>query len=342
MTLHLRRRELETVEDVRAALLGAVRLELSTIPPYLTALYSLEPKTNVQIAQIIRSIVLEEMLHMCIACNILNAVGGHPTINTPGFPPQYPGQLPMGIGSEPGKPFIVPLQKFSKKLVHDVFMVIEEPEDTIHIRKTTDLRPEYHTIGQFYTALHEKIQELGETIFTGDARLQVTGWFPPDELFPIHDEDDASRAIEVIMKQGEGTRISPKDAEGDYAHYYRFEEIFKGKHLEPNPDVPSGYSFTGPAIPYDEDGVYPMIDNPSTVKLPPHTLVARYADQFDQTYTMLLNALHATFNGEPKQLDAAIGLMYTLRLQAQELMQTPIPGHENVNAGPRWKFVAAR
>lgn len=337
MTLHLRRRELRDVHDVRAALLGAVRLELSTIPPYLTALYSLKPSANVEIAQIIRGVVLEEMLHMCIACNILNAVGGHPTINAPRFPPKYPGQLPMKIGSEPGKPFIVPLKKFSKTLVHEIFMVIEEPEDPLHFPGIEGV-PDYHTIGQFYEAVAQKIQELGNAIFTGEPGLQVTGWFPADQLFAIRNAGDAERAIHVIITQGEGTKTTPVDAEGQFAHYYRFEEIYRGHHLVPNPNVPAGYSFTGAEIPFDDEGVYPMVDNPAEIKLPPHSLVARYAAQFDRTYTMLLNALHATFNGEPKQLDAAIGLMYALRLEAQQLMQTPISDGAKETAGPRWKF----
>ena len=42
---------------------------------------------------------------MTIGCNILNAVGGTPGLNEPGFLPRYPGPLPMGIGD-----LAVPLQ----------------------------------------------------------------------------------------------------------------------------------------------------------------------------------------------------------------------------------------
>ena len=52
-----------------------------------------------------------------------------------------------------------------------------------------------------------------------------------------------------------------------------------------------------------------------------------------QTYTALLNALQANVDGNPSQLDVAIGLMYTL--EAQQLMATPIPGMTKGNAGPR-------
>ena len=338
--LHLPRQRLEHVGHLRAWLLGAIRLELGTLPPYLTALYSIQPGRNVEIAGLIRSVALEEMLHMCLACNILNAVGGRPTLNDPSFPLRYPSPLPMDIGSG-GKPFIVPLKKLSRELVQEVFMVIEEPEDPLHCANDNAsawTAVDYHTIGDFYLAIRSHIRHLGESIFTGDPELQVTGWFPSGELFRVTDVQSASRAIDVILEQGEGTRRSPVDSEGQYGHYYRFAEIANGRRLVIDRKARAGFAFRGPRCPFDKNGVYPMIDNPGEVKLPSGSLVARYAREFDQTYTMLLNAFHKTFNGEPKLLDTAVGLMYTLRLQAQQLMETPIPGHRNRNAGPRWRY----
>ena len=72
-------------EDLYPWLQNAIELEHSTIPPYLTAMFSLKPGTNDEIARLIRSIVLEEMLHMTIVGNILIAIGGHPAINVPRF-----------------------------------------------------------------------------------------------------------------------------------------------------------------------------------------------------------------------------------------------------------------
>jgi len=55
------------------------------------------------------------------------------------------------------------------------------------------------------------------------------------------------------------------------------------------------------------------------------------------TYTSLLNSVHAAVNGEPKKLDTAIGLMYALRWEAEQLMTMRIPDRRK-NAGPRWRF----
>ena len=87
----------------------AIELEHSTIPPYLTAMFSLKPGTNKEVSEVIHSIVVEEMLHMAIMCNIMNALGGSPIINKPTFIPNYPTSLPMGIGDQ----LIVGLEKYS-------------------------------------------------------------------------------------------------------------------------------------------------------------------------------------------------------------------------------------
>ena len=53
--------------DLYTHLQGAIELEHSTIPPYLSALYSIKKGANREAAAIIRSVVIEEMLHMTIA-----------------------------------------------------------------------------------------------------------------------------------------------------------------------------------------------------------------------------------------------------------------------------------
>src|ERR1700732_4423538 len=108
-------------EAVTTALQRALELEHSTIPPYLYALYSLDENKNGAIAKIIQSVVLEEMLHMTLVCNILNALEGRPVIDNPKFIPTYPGPLPGGI--EAG--LTVGLAPFSIDVVHDAFMAIE-------------------------------------------------------------------------------------------------------------------------------------------------------------------------------------------------------------------------
>ena len=79
---------------LRRHLQWAVELEHSTLPPYLTALYSLHDGKNAEARHVLLSIAIEEMLHMTLAANILNAVGGTPHLDQPSFMPTYPAFLP--------------------------------------------------------------------------------------------------------------------------------------------------------------------------------------------------------------------------------------------------------
>jgi hypothetical protein len=341
--LYVRRQKLDTVDDLRVALGNAMKLELSTIPPYLTALYSIKDGFNAAIGANLRVIAVQEMLHLSLAANILNAVGGKPDF--PSIMPRYPGPLPMGIGDKPDHPFIVPLKKLSHDVVKNVFMIIEEPEKKIEfpekpLAMAAELKKDYHTIGEFYEAVKALIEHLGQHIFTGKASRQVTGWFARDQLFPVHDVPSAKAAIDIIVTQGEGTKTSPAGGPSGLAHFYRFEEIDRGKTLTRDLPDPPYYSWGPPPIVLDEkDGVWPMLDNPPDVPLPPDSQVERASQQCDATFSALIDALQKTFDGDPKHLDASIGLMYSLRLQAQKLMSMPVPAAGG-NAGPRFLYSA--
>jgi len=92
-------RAAEAAEDLYPHLQGAIQLEHSTIPVYLTALYSIKPGFMPEVRQILSSVAIEEMLHLSIACNVLNAIGGQPVLSSPDFIPKYPGPLPMNINT---------------------------------------------------------------------------------------------------------------------------------------------------------------------------------------------------------------------------------------------------
>ena len=75
------------LEYLRQMLQMAIQVEHSTIPLYLSSLYSIKDSGSWP-ATLIRSVAIEEMLHMTVAANILNAIGGHPAIDRPGFVPE--------------------------------------------------------------------------------------------------------------------------------------------------------------------------------------------------------------------------------------------------------------
>jgi hypothetical protein len=331
-----------SLEGVRQGLQTAIRLEHSTIPPYLQALYSLKPdaltaERNAYVYGVLRSVVLEEMFHMVSACNILNAIGGAPVIDDPAFLPVYPGHLPGTVEDD----LIVGLKRFSIDVVRDTFMVIEEPESPLHIPDQLAAAARPLTIGTFYQRIADQLTALGDSVFTGDPRRQVLHPLIPDTLNEVIDVKSARQAIALIVEQGEGTATSPLDPGDEPAHYYRFAEIVHGKRLipvaNPKPGDPP-FAYGGAPIPFDPAGVWPVIDNPTSASYPAKSSARAASDQFNYTYTALLKALDRTVNGEPHRLADAVGLMESLRAQAMDLMAMPLDGQRN--AGPTFEYLA--
>jgi hypothetical protein len=307
-------------EDLYSHLQGAIELEHATIPVYLTAFFSIKQGFMQEISGILMSVFVEEMLHMSIACNVLNAIDGRPVINKPGFVPTYPGPLPLNVTNVD-----VHLAPLSLEQVA-VFMEIEEPEDPLHFPVKAGLLAApvgYATIGQFYATLIEKIQELGDKIFRGDPARQVTNeqWFPESELFPITTAKQAVDALRLIVEQGEGTKKSPLSGT-ELAHYYRFAEIYNGRKLVPDSSTPLGYSYSGDPIRFDPSRVWNMVSDPKAANYREGSRARTLADQFNSTYTNLLNSLHDTFNGSPRSLSEAMGLMFELNIVGGQLVET--------------------
>ena len=307
--------------DLWPALQQAIELEHATIPPYLYALYSLNWSKNAEIAAIIQSVVIEEMLHMTLSSNVLNALGGSPAIGQAGFIPTYPGPLPGGV--EQG--LIVHLAPFSMAQLQ-TFLDIEQPEDPLNFPMAKAVAPgEPITIGQFYTAISDAIGLLGEDAFVDPPRNQVG----PDVMYGsivVTDVASAQAAIALIIEQGEGTSKSPEEAAGSDvpAHYYRFMQIQKGKLLVPVPP-PVNYAYAGAPVPFDPAGVYAVQTDPTSAGYaqPPGSPIQQFANaNFNYTYTSLLLALNSLFNGvnTQAQFDTALGLMMSLKGQAKAMM----------------------
>lgn len=332
-----------SLEDLFPLLQNAIELEHATIPPYLTANMSIKPGTNKEIWKIIHSIVIEEMLHMSIACNILNALGGSPVLNQPGFIPSYPGPLPMGIGHG----LIVGLEALSLPVIKNTFMAIEEPENPLdfpikNLQMLEAATLDFATIGQFYQAIQIQIRQLAPERLPGDPKKQMTDttMFPADQLFPILTKQDAINAIDIIIEQGEGTAEKPVDANNELAHYYRFEEIYNGKRLIVDKEEPLGYSYSGPRIPFDSNSIYPLMPNTRSFRLPPGSEARRLSENFSSAYARLVNALHRTFNGDPTYIQTALGMMYDLKLDGDKLVSMPYPGQPGYTVGPTFEYVS--
>ena len=140
-------------EWLEHALQSAVSVEFSTIPPYLSALWSIKDQMH-PVAASIRNVVQEEMLHMALACNMLTALGCVPKINDPMMVPSYPGRIPGGVHPE----LTVSLSGLSDASL-DVFIAIEAPSAGRR-SKTLENGKDYKTIGAFYQAILGAFQML--------------------------------------------------------------------------------------------------------------------------------------------------------------------------------------
>ncbi|HEX5753665.1 MAG TPA: ferritin-like protein [Archangium sp.] len=316
------------------ALQQAIELEHATIPVYLYAKYSLDPTKNAEISSILDSVIIEEMLHMTLASNVLNALGGSPSIDKPGFIPSYPGPLPGGVQSG----LIVNLAPFSMTQLQ-TFLDIEQPEDPLNfpVAALAEEAAQPITIGQFYTAISDAIALLGDGAFVNPPRNQVG----PDimrEAIVVTDVATAQQALTTIIEQGEGTSTSPEEVVGKgVAHYYRYMQIQKGKLLVPAPP-PAHYAYAGAPVSFDSTGVYNVPTNPKSANYPAGGAQQFACDNFNYTYTSLLLALHSLFNGQntQAQFNTAIGLMMSLKGQAKAMMSgIPNPA---VFTGPSFEY----
>jgi hypothetical protein len=324
-----------TPQSVIAALQNAVVLEHATIPVYLYGLYSLDPAKNADIVAILRSVVVEEMLHMTLAANVLNALGGAPVIDTPGFIPTYPGPLPGAVESS----LIVHLLPFSQDQLM-TYLQIEQPQNPLPIPGDPPPTDDGITIGEFYTAISDAIATLGNGAFVDPPRNQVGPALMPGAII-VTDVASAQAAIATIIEQGEGSSTSPEEAaqSAEPAHYYRFMQIYAGALLEPATGQAPPWSFSGPPVAFDVGGVYPVPNDPKSSNYPPGSAQAFANDNFNYTYTSLLKTLHGLFNGvnTQDQMNNAIALMMSLKGQAKAMM-AGIPNPSAPNTGPSFEY----
>jgi hypothetical protein len=322
--LTLVEQEQNPLDSLREDLQYAIELEHATIPPYLTALYSLLEGMNDGIRGILRSVVMQEMLHMAMAGNILAAIGGKPDLTKPDFLPVYPTKLPFDIGNVD-----VSLSSFSIDLVKTVFLKIEEPEDPIAFNNGPDAvmallaEKQFQTIGEFYADVRAQLQVISKTQEIFDPHA-----FQVEHLagaFPIRNLSDAIRAIDMIVQQGEGTDVSPLQGRGtELAHYYRFEEIVKGSSLVADTLAERGYSYSGRPISFDARGVVQIKTNCRIADLPVGSRARHLAEEFNELYAAALSRIQLAYQGQDSR--SLLALMFDMKIMAQKLTSTVIPG----------------
>lgn len=364
---------IETKEELYTHLQYAAIVELSTIPPYLTALYSLKDKTS-KAFQIIRSVAMEEMLHLNLVCNLINAIGYKPQIvhpfpkkDNPGKTSQkktisYPTNIPH---HHKGGPYLV-LMPASKTLMKNTFMAIEQPAKPNAPAEGDN----FETIGQLYAAIEEGFKNCASTsekekeLFAHDTGCQHTKYYfgsSGGRAIKIKDLKTALRACEEIKKQGEGAPNpkNPENWEEDFGYYEYYGDRQDGtygpilgtpvemSHYLKFKDMAEGKISLG--------DVYPMMPNPHLHNFT-HKHTKELASIFDGCYSMMLRTLEVCFSREKqpgsnqdKEPDPfftiIVPLMKTIfPAVATRLMQLPVLPFGDAslgpNAGPCFKYTS--
>jgi hypothetical protein len=345
--------KIKDLDGLRRHVYAAMQLEHATIPIYLTALYSIVPGTNSEGYHIIRAVAVEEMLHLTLVCNLMNAIGGKTDLTTPGFTPNYPAHLPDGE-----EDFMAGLQPFSPQAI-ETFLNIERPASLNHGDSNKRHRPRkgsmlsaghtgdadeehFFSIGEFYkaieTGLDDLYAEMGDALFSGDPSLQVGPEYyysGGGGLIAVTDMASAKAALDLIAEQGEGITGEIFDEDGEIAHYFRFQQLLLGRFYREGdqPDHPTG----GP-VEVDWASVYPIKSNAKVADFPAGSDVQAAAEAFNAGYAQYLGLLTRAFNGEPNLLVDAVGEMFRLKDLTYQLMRQPIGDGSAFNAAPTFEI----
>ena len=309
---------------LKRALQAAIKIEFTTIPPYLCGLWSIKDERH-PFACSIREVVQEEMLHMALASNLLAAIGGTPSIRD--AVPVYPCPLPGGVHSG----LEVQLARLSPKALK-VFLRIERPDEPLriggpdpgHLPPTKAI-----TIGEFYEAILKAFRDLKPAL-TPEGQLpgrsQAYGKERKEAWKIILTMEDVEDAISTIMHQGEGMGDTPADTgEGDLSHYYRFLEMRKKRRIV----LMAGRWKFGDAYPMPE--ILPMADIPEGGyrQADVSAEIWRLLTSFDTTFTTMVTLLDSAWRGQGyEHIVRAMEVMFRLQADALPLMRTTIPGRD--------------
>lgn len=321
----------------------AIQVEFTTIPTYLTALYSIS-EVDSKAYQALRSVVMEEMFHLNQAANTLVALGGLPKL-TGDAVPKYPCYLPQANTST--TPYIG-LYRASPDVFENVFVAIEEPAPA-HAPAQGD---NYSTIAQLYEALVQGMESysgstpLFEANPAGRQRTDIyLGKFggKPVEVTCL---TSAKAGINEIVKQGEGSApegqsFVPVQAFGAYNHYGERSDGTYGPIIGTPLELSHFAKFRQVALDVANfPATYPIISNPRRSDFSSKTALA-LAEAFDCAYSLMLDGLEQSFRqpAPGARADAFFAIVLPLMHQAMPdlarmLMQTPTRDDGDASVGP--------
>ncbi len=339
-------------EQLLYTLSEASEIEHNLMCCYLYAAWSLKTEPDDGVEDAIRKelgqwqhsifrVAIDEMSHLALVANLMNAIGGSAHLHRPNFP--------IASGYHPAS-LQVRLAPFSRSTLQH-FIHLERPEGSdeadgddfppplnyqrgLHGLHLMPAAQDYPTVGHLYYAIEAGLKhlsaELGERVlFCGDPKLQVG----PDlvslpGLVAVTDLASACKAIETIVEQGEGNRVDSEES-----HFRRFIGIrtaFEKLQTERPDFFPAYPAANNPVMrkPPDPKGrVWIQFEEPQAV-----------LDLANAVYNHMLRCLAQGFGDHDHDrkrlfLDTAIDLMFALDPLARELARLKANDANSCNAG---------
>jgi CDGSH-type Zn-finger protein/uncharacterized Fe-S cluster protein YjdI len=326
----------------------AAEIEHNLMCCYLYAAFSLKradvrwtPAQTQAVARwrgIITGVAMEEMTHLCLVANLVNALGATPHFNRPMFPIDA-GPYPAG--------FVIRLQPFSPETIAH-FQFLERPNDTNiadgagfaparQYKRLTNLSErlspgahDYSTVGELYGTLRNALDAFVRAhseheLFIGDPAKQVDSSLAPlPGVCAVIDLASAHRALDTIVTQGEGAGDEVHDS-----HFRRFTKIAEELATFMREDA----SFT-PAWLAATNPVMNPPPNPANKVYINHPQQSRWLDIGNAMYTSSLRCLLQGFGATDKAtkatwLEASFALMRATVPVGQGLAARPATTEEN-------------
>jgi ketosteroid isomerase-like protein len=335
------------MEELHRLLQAALVIEHATIPVYLTMLYTVDATTPAwRVPECLRSVVVEEMLHLALVANVLNALGGRADLDNPDFIPKYPCRLPYDVDS-----MTLNLFPFSKRGVEQA----REIERSGRVRAEAVLRatPRGMTIGEYYAYLESRLRAVvrrhgEENVFVGDPRRQISAahyyYDGGGDIVPVHDLETAVKALQLIRDQGEGAHMgiwsgnsATLEGKPEIAHYFRFDELLKGRRYREGDTIESGP--TGEALDVPWDGARPTAPGTKLADYPQGSAIRATIEAFNRNYCDMLRLLEQAFDGDPDLLVDGVIRMCSMRDSFLQITRNPFPGRPGIFAAPTFEYV---
>ncbi len=285
---------------------------------------------------LITGVALEEMTHLCLVGNLMNALGSPPHMGRPPLPINS-GPYPAGFVIRLG-PFCAATVEHFKYLERPGHATINDgagfaPEKAYRRKVPAErLSPgprDYDTVGELYEMLSQSLQacvnELGEAaLFVGDPRLQVGNALAPlPGVAAITDLASAQHALHTIVSQGEGA-----GTEHAQSHFSRFSLL--ADELQAMTAADPAFEPAWPAATNPVMNVAIVAEN-ERVHID-HPAVSRWLDIGNALYTTSLRCLLQGFaDTEPARkatwLSASFALMRGLVPVGEGLAARPAHDH---------------